>query len=499
VTASVSNFVPKPHTPFQWTAQLPADEMEARQRFLGRELRRRRITFRWHDPTLSFLEGIFSRGDRRTGALVRRAYELGCRFDGWTDGCRIDLWKQALCDTGLAGDFYLRRRLLDEPLPWDHLGSGVTKTFLQRELARAFEHTLTPDCSVERCTYCGACDFSTIRNVDYHLRGAKAAEHRGATVDHWASNVVPADASEGAWEPRGWQKVHGALANNAPGPTAPPAWSVDTSSLPASAQGPPGRGLGNADEWMAAAGEALGPVGDASSTTVRARLRFTYRKLDLARFIGGRELATLFYRAGRRAGLPVAFSAGYHPLPRLSFGPALPVGVESQEEFVDIDLTQSLQPHEACRALAGQFPSGIEIISAWPVPLKGPSVSSLIVACRYRVDIAPLLNGGGWEPIRARLTAFEASARFPVRKHVKGQMREVDAKPYVESLELEGPATLTVAISSSAKGTLKPADLLGPLLGLDDGAARALRVMKVANVFDSGPPVASGEAAHRGA
>ncbi len=218
VTASVSNFVPKAHTPFQWTAQLPAEEMEARQRFLGRELRRRRVAFRWHDPTLSFLEGIFSRGDRRTGALLRRAYELGCRFDGWTDGCRIDLWRQALADTGLSGDFYLRRRLLDEALPWDHLGSGVTKSFLQRELARAFERTLTPDCSVERCTYCGACDFSAIRNVDYHLRGAKAAEHRGAIVDHWASSIVPADASDGAWEPRGWQKVHGTLVDTSPEP-----------------------------------------------------------------------------------------------------------------------------------------------------------------------------------------------------------------------------------------------------------------------------------------
>ncbi len=219
----------------------------------------------------------------------------------------------------------------------------------------------------------------------------------------------------------------------------------------------------------------------------------------MARFIGGRELATLFYRAGRRAGLPVAFSAGFHPLPRLSFGPALPVGVESQEEFVDIDLTRAVPPDEACRALAGQFPSGIEITSARAIPLKGPSVSSLIAAFRFRVDLAPLLNGGGMEPIRARLTAFQASERFPVSKHVKGQMREIDAKPYVQALEIEGPTTLAVTISASTKGTLKPADFLGPLLSLDNGAARALRVMKVATVFDPGPPVPYGEAAPGGA
>jgi radical SAM-linked protein len=84
----------------------------------------------------------------------------------------------------------------------------------------------------------------------------------------------------------------------------------------------------------------------------------------------------------------VAFSAGYHPLPRLSFGPALPVGVESQEEFVDIDLTRAVPPDEACRALAGQFPSGIEITSARAIPLKGPSVSSLIALASSRPYIA---------------------------------------------------------------------------------------------------------------
>src|SRR5262249_37241253 len=203
-----STFVPKPHTPFQWASQIPISEIESRQRFLRQELNKRRVKFRWHDARLSYLEGIISRGDRRVGALVERAYELGCRFDGWTDVCGFDLWERALQDTGLSAEFYLRRRGLDEVLPWDHLSSGVTKEFLQRELARAFERTLTPDCSVERCTYCGACDFTTIRNVDYHVRGAKGSDHRGAVVDHWASDIVAGSGEEGSWEPRGWQKVH---------------------------------------------------------------------------------------------------------------------------------------------------------------------------------------------------------------------------------------------------------------------------------------------------
>ena len=85
----------------------------------------------------------------------------------------------------------MRRRLLDEPLPWDHLDSGVTKQWLQRDLAKALEGTLTPDCSVERCSYCGACDFKSVRNVTYHLNGAKGADHRGSDVDQWAQATLP--------------------------------------------------------------------------------------------------------------------------------------------------------------------------------------------------------------------------------------------------------------------------------------------------------------------
>jgi hypothetical protein len=207
VTASVSTFVPKPHTPFQWTAQIDLAETEARQSLLRRELQRRRIRFKWHDARASYLEGVFSRGDRRLGRLLMHAYRLGCRFDGWTDSCRVDLWEQAFADTGIEPQEYLRRRYLDEALPWDHISSGVTKEFLRDELARSVEGQLTPDCSIERCTYCGACDFTTIRNVTYHVKGAKGGVHRGETVDHWAQGIVQADEQVGSWEPRGWHKI----------------------------------------------------------------------------------------------------------------------------------------------------------------------------------------------------------------------------------------------------------------------------------------------------
>src|SRR4030095_12505447 len=178
------------------------EETEARQEFLRRELRPPGIKFKWHEARSSYLEGVFARGDRRLGAPLLSAYRLGCRFDGWTEQFRLDLWQQAFAAHGIDPNFYLRRRLLDEPLPWDHLDSGVTKKWLQRDLAKAFAATLTPDCSVERCSYCGACDFKTIRNVTYHMNGAKGADHRGPHVDDWAKAIVPERA---AWGTRQWQ------------------------------------------------------------------------------------------------------------------------------------------------------------------------------------------------------------------------------------------------------------------------------------------------------
>ena len=389
VTASVSNFVPKVQTPFQWAAQLPVEEVEARQEFLRRALSRHHIQFRWHDARLSYLEGIMSRGDRRVGPLILRAFQLGCRFDGWNQLCRVDLWEQALAETGLSADFYLRRRTLDEVLPWDHLSSGVTKEFLQRELARAFAQTLTPDCSVERCTFCGACDFETIRNVDYHLHGAKGGEHRGATVDHWASDLV-APEQPGAWEPRGWQKVHGTSGMAEPSRSAvatPAATGVPVAAgLPVQRSG---SGFGNAEEWLNAGGEALSP-GTLAAPAAQVRIRLMYGKHAHARFIGNLELATVFYRAARRARLPLAFSRGYHPFPRIAFGPALPLGVESECEFLDLDLVAAMTPDAVRAALAIQLPDGIRIGAAHSVPLRGPSIASQIAAFRYQVDLQSL-------------------------------------------------------------------------------------------------------------
>lgn len=164
VTVSASSFVPKPHTPFQWEPQLPVQELRARQDYLRRRLNRPGVVFDWHDSQLSFLEAVFSRGDRRLGAVLLEAWRLGCKFDAWSEEFRFYRWEEAFARTGLDPAFYAnRRREPDEVFPWDHLDSGVTREFLEEEYRRALAGEGTPDCRMDYCTMCGACPGLGVR------------------------------------------------------------------------------------------------------------------------------------------------------------------------------------------------------------------------------------------------------------------------------------------------------------------------------------------------
>ena len=158
VTVSVSCFVPKAYTPFQWFAQVPQEEFERRQRLLKESIRDRAISFHYHDARASVLEGALSRGDRRLSAVIETAWRNGAKFDGWTDQFKDEVWKDAFCRCGVAPEFYSRRtRDLEEVLPWAHTSPGVSEDFLRREWQRAQEAALTHDCRRETCTGCGVC------------------------------------------------------------------------------------------------------------------------------------------------------------------------------------------------------------------------------------------------------------------------------------------------------------------------------------------------------
>ncbi|MHB8057713.1 MAG: TIGR03960 family B12-binding radical SAM protein [Desulfuromonadaceae bacterium] len=164
VNVAVSTFVPKAHTPFQWEPQISMQETTDLQYQLHCDLKKRKLKFKWQDAPLSFMEGVFARGDRRLAPLLIRAVELGCRFDGWREHFSLERWLQACADCNIEPEWYLRRRELDEVLPWDHLDCGVTREFLLAERERALAEAATKDCRDGSCSACGVCDFSVVTN-----------------------------------------------------------------------------------------------------------------------------------------------------------------------------------------------------------------------------------------------------------------------------------------------------------------------------------------------
>ena len=156
ITVSASVFVPKNDTPFQWAPQLDYETVVHRQQLLRQTLSKvKGVDFKYHAPDLSYIEAVFARGDRRLGDVMERAWRMGCRFDGWSDQFRYDLWLKAFEAEGIDPDFYaLRPRPTDEVFPWDHLDCGVTKAYLLREWEKAQRAECTMDCR-KGCTGCG--------------------------------------------------------------------------------------------------------------------------------------------------------------------------------------------------------------------------------------------------------------------------------------------------------------------------------------------------------
>lgn len=156
VTVSVSCFIPKPFTAFQWEGQDTLEVMREKQMYLASLINDRKIRYNWHEAKVSFVEAVFARGDRRLSAALLAGHRMGIRFDGWDEMFSYEKWMDAFAAAGIDPAFYAtRERALDEVLPWDIIDCGVTKEFLLRERERAYAGAVTPNCK-EKCSGCGA-------------------------------------------------------------------------------------------------------------------------------------------------------------------------------------------------------------------------------------------------------------------------------------------------------------------------------------------------------
>jgi len=183
INVSTSIFVPKPHTPFQWEPQISIEEGFSRIDLLKRGLPRKGFKLKWHDPRQSFLEGVFSRGDRRLAAVIEQAWFRGARLDGWSEHFDLQTWLEAGETCKIDYGQYLRRRDFDEILPWQHLDAGIDQSFLKSEYAKAVAEEATFDCRLHGCQKCGVCDLKIIKPIVYSGRKGER-EFFSSTANH---------------------------------------------------------------------------------------------------------------------------------------------------------------------------------------------------------------------------------------------------------------------------------------------------------------------------
>ncbi|MGD9893158.1 MAG: TIGR03960 family B12-binding radical SAM protein [Dehalococcoidia bacterium] len=184
VRVSTSNFIPKPHTPFQWVGQMPPADLEPRHRLLQDGCRRAGVEFTWNDPHESTLEAILSRGDRRMSRVVYRAWQLGATFDAWGEHHRWSAWLQALAEENLTADFYAyRERDLWETVPWSHIDGGVTAAYLRKEWHRTLNQIKTLDCHHGNCNVCGMQNFGGVEQCDLQVGELALFKKSGQLMD----------------------------------------------------------------------------------------------------------------------------------------------------------------------------------------------------------------------------------------------------------------------------------------------------------------------------
>jgi radical SAM family uncharacterized protein len=182
VRVSTSNFIPKAHTPFQWAKQMTAEELTPRHQHLQRELKRAGVAFSWEEPEQSLLEAVMSKGDRRLGRAVYRAWQLGARFDAWSESYDWPRWRRALEESGLDPSFYANREPdLFETFPWSHIDIGVTESYLRGEWLKTLRGQTTQDCAPHKGPYnCNVCGVQNAGADQCVAEFQELAEHRRA-------------------------------------------------------------------------------------------------------------------------------------------------------------------------------------------------------------------------------------------------------------------------------------------------------------------------------
>lgn len=368
-TVTVSPFVPKAQTAFQWEPMARNEDIKEKIIYLKKNLPAK---IRAHNDRSSVLEAFMAKGDRRVSAAIFKAWQKGARFDQWADKFGNDYWQEAVKESGLDLDFYVYRlRKQDEVLPWDHLDFGTSKESLYND----------------------------------YVKGINEKTETVKEVFDKANCTLPQDYQE-----------------------------PEISVLP---------------------------------PKMRMRLRFS--KKGSVKYVSHLEQIEVLRRAARRSGLPVAYTAGFSPQVKSSYGPPLSVGHESMCEYMELYFSEKVNAEDVISKFSDNLPHGFAILDAKRVPLTFPSIDILANIAEFsikNVDISV-----------ERISEFLAMESIIVEKIKKGKIVEIDARPLIRKLRLEN-GNLIMHMRFGNSKSVKPELILKKLLENQENYAKIYSIEK---------------------
>ncbi len=429
ITISVSTFVPKPFTPFQWDRMEDLSAVRDKQDFLKESIGRLRLHFKWHDTKTSFLEGVFSRGDRRLCGVLEEAWKQGCRFDSWTEELQMQPWHQAFQNCGIDPQEYLEAIPFDSSLPWDHLNIRISKQHLFRERCQADQSLTSPACGPTQedlqdgihCNHCGlACAMDPYRNLSSR-------------------------------------------------------WQQDLQDFRSSLAG-----------YSDRAGAAI-PGG------VFRRYWVRYQKSGYFRFASHLDLIRTICRTLDRSGLNLRHTQGFHPKPSLAFGPALGLGIESTAEWLELELADSFSEEEILERVNSKSPAGLRFLQWRIIPEDVPALPRWIDSAEYLAEPDSLAEGGlpSRAELAERIQSLLGRESILISRKKEGQVKRVEIRPALRSLFLtdrEEAPVLGFILAMNGAFYARPEEVLEALLG---GDAERWQIRRNASGLSSGQHIIS--------
>jgi radical SAM family uncharacterized protein/radical SAM-linked protein len=413
LNVTISPFTPKAHTPFQWEKMEDEQSLREKMRFLKMSLRRGNLKLKSRDPQVSFLEGVFSRGDRRLSSVIFSAWKRGAKLDGWTEHFNYQLWKEAFSEAGIDPRAYAEARDPKGPLPWDHIDKGIRKESLRKERDRAHaleEDSLTEEESAKESAFPGEPPSGALKIGD----------------------LVPAERFEELRAP------------------------TEESVTPSYSYG--------RKKKRRASSPAM--------TVARSRVRLKWSKSEEVRFTSHLDVGRTFERTIRRSGIPIAYSEGFHPHQKVAFAPPLPLGFVSDAEYLDVQLTEPYTFAILSR-LNRDLPPGFEFLEGKPIFGKSDSLSSIINLAFYEVRLDSPLD----EIERSINSILEKKNLWVKRVSKKQEVRDVDIRRRITKLEPEplgDQVLLRMQLGLGREGYARPEEVLTYGFGLEEREVSSL-------------------------